>query len=254
MRKQWKGFIAGVAATLLFLGFAFPVFANYQKQATLYYKNIKVMLNGKEIVPRDEKGALIQPFIMNGTTYLPIRGIANALGLSTDWDPTINAVKLSNDATSTSSGYSRYNPAPIGKKQTITVQSYSGNYNVSITIVDSTRGYYAWQRIKAVTSFNEAPPSDKEYVLVKIKATVNSMDRDSAVTFSNYNLKPYSSDNNSYDIISIVEPEPRFSGSLYVGGTLEGYAVYLVNKNDHAPKLVYGTDYDGSGGIWFHMT
>lgn len=254
MKKQWKGFVAGVMTTLLLLGFVFPSLAAYQKQATLYYNNIRIMLNGKEIIPKDEKGNVVQPFIIDGTTYLPVRGIASALGLSTQWDSTFNAVKLSNDSNTSSSNYSRSNPAPIGTTQTITVQSYSGNFNVSITILESTRGYYAWQSIKAVNPYNEAPPSDKEYVLVKVKATVNSMDRDSAVNFSNYNLKPYSSNNASYDILSVVEPTPRFSGSLYVGGTLEGFAVYLVNKTDNAPKLVYGADTDGSGGIWFRMT
>ncbi|SBW04205.1 hypothetical protein KL86CLO1_11877 [uncultured Eubacteriales bacterium] len=51
-----------------------------------------------------------------------------------------------------------------------------------------------------------------------------------------------------------MAPSPTFSGSLYQGGTLEGYGVYLVDKTDTAPKLVFGERYDGTGGIWFAMS
>ena len=62
----------------------------------LVYNNIKVMLNGKEITPTDANGNAIEPFIIDGTTYLPVRGVASALGMNVAWDGATNTVKLDN--------------------------------------------------------------------------------------------------------------------------------------------------------------
>jgi hypothetical protein len=36
--------------------------------------------------PRDANGASVEPFTVNGTTYLPVRAIAEALGMEVSWD------------------------------------------------------------------------------------------------------------------------------------------------------------------------
>ena len=64
------------------------------RTAELLYDNIKVMLNGKEITPTDANGNVVEPFIINGTTYLPVRGVASALGLNVGWDAATNTVTL----------------------------------------------------------------------------------------------------------------------------------------------------------------
>ena len=54
------------------------------------------MLNGKEIVPTDANGNVVEPFTIDGTTYLPVRGIASALGMNVGWDGETNTVSLDN--------------------------------------------------------------------------------------------------------------------------------------------------------------
>lgn len=66
------------------------------RTAELFYNNIKVMLNGKEITPTDANGNAVEPFIIDGTTYLPVRGVASALGMNVGWDSSTNTVKLDN--------------------------------------------------------------------------------------------------------------------------------------------------------------
>lgn len=61
---------------------------------TLSYNDIKITLDGQEITPRDANGNYIEPFIIDGTTYLPVRGIASALGLDVSWDQTTKTVQL----------------------------------------------------------------------------------------------------------------------------------------------------------------
>lgn len=51
------------------------------------YDNIKVVVDGREVqFGVDSTGKIIEPFIYNGTTYLPIRAVGEALGKQVQWD------------------------------------------------------------------------------------------------------------------------------------------------------------------------
>ena len=67
-----------------------------KRTAELYYNNIKVMINGKEVTPTDANGNALEPFIIEGTTYLPVRGVASALGMNVGWNSETNTVTLDN--------------------------------------------------------------------------------------------------------------------------------------------------------------
>lgn len=66
------------------------------RTAELWYNNIKIMLNGKAVTPTDANGNAVEPFTIDGTTYLPVRGIASALGLNVGWDDATSTVTLDN--------------------------------------------------------------------------------------------------------------------------------------------------------------
>lgn len=96
MRKQWKGFISGVMVTLLIAGLVGTAAATIgQKTVSLDYNNIKVTLDGNPVSLVDVNGSTVEPFAINGTTYLPVRAVADALGLAVDWDGNTNTVVLS---------------------------------------------------------------------------------------------------------------------------------------------------------------
>lgn len=63
-------------------------------QRTLSYNDIKITIDGQEITPLDANGNSVEPFIIDGTTYLPVRGIASALGLDVNWDQASKTVQL----------------------------------------------------------------------------------------------------------------------------------------------------------------
>jgi hypothetical protein len=255
MKRQWKGFMSGILVTLLVVGLVGTAAAKVGKQtAELEYNDIKVTMDGKQVNLVDANGAAVEPFAINGTTYLPIRAISGALGLDVSWDGATKTVVLSSEPAAPSGAYNCSNPAPIGTAQSISKDSYVyGKYTATVVIEESIRGDAAWKKISAANRFNEEAPEGQEYILVKIKVTVNSTEEDKAITFSDYDFTPYSSSNAEYKTVSVVEPSPAFYGSAYANGSLEGYAVYCVDKDDTAPKLVYGADFDGSGGIWFSM-
>ena len=62
--------------------------------ADITYRGISIVLGGTEIVPTDENGRPTEPFIMNGSTYLPVRAVANALGLEVEWIAATSTIAL----------------------------------------------------------------------------------------------------------------------------------------------------------------
>ncbi len=93
MKEKTKKWIAAVlTGTVLTSGVVFA------KQATesidVIYDNIKILIDGKEYQPTDVNGNAVEPFIYNGTTYLPVRAIANAFDKEVDWEPQTSTVTL----------------------------------------------------------------------------------------------------------------------------------------------------------------
>ena len=67
---------------------------------TLVYRGIKIILDGALITPRDASGNVVEPFIIDGTTYLPVRALSNALGFDVGWDNATSTVSISSGASS----------------------------------------------------------------------------------------------------------------------------------------------------------
>ena len=100
MKNQLKGFIVGVLVTLCLVGIIGTAAATVGTEtATLVYSNIRVTLDGKELSLTNANGATVEPFIIGGTTYLPVRGIANAFDLNVVWDASTSTVALSSKKT-----------------------------------------------------------------------------------------------------------------------------------------------------------
>jgi hypothetical protein len=60
--------------------------ASISKQLSVTYRDIKIVVDGTLITPKDSGGKTVEPFISNGTTYLPVRAVADALGKEVYWD------------------------------------------------------------------------------------------------------------------------------------------------------------------------
>ncbi|MBE7026729.1 MAG: copper amine oxidase N-terminal domain-containing protein [Ruminococcaceae bacterium] len=98
MKKRLQGVVVGVLIGAMLTSGA--VFAKQiSETAELIYNNIKISMNGQEILPKDANGNYVEPFTINGTTYLPVRAVANALKIDVDWDGSTSTVILSNALT-----------------------------------------------------------------------------------------------------------------------------------------------------------
>ena len=93
MKKRLQGLIAGILiGAMLTNGVVFA--KQISKTAELFYNNIKIYIDGGEIVPKDANGNVVEPFTMNGTTYLPVRAISNAFGKEVEWDGATQSVYI----------------------------------------------------------------------------------------------------------------------------------------------------------------
>jgi len=55
-------------------------------------KGIKLYVNGQEVIPTDVNGNKKDIYEVNGTTYVPVRAVSNALGLPITWSDKTNSV------------------------------------------------------------------------------------------------------------------------------------------------------------------
>lgn len=95
MRKEWKGFALGVLFTSITM-FGITNAQQITESVQRTYKDIQIMINGTKIVPKDANGNIVEPFLINGTTYLPVRAVGEALGLEVGWNDETSTVTLDN--------------------------------------------------------------------------------------------------------------------------------------------------------------
>ncbi|MBR6524082.1 MAG: NPCBM/NEW2 domain-containing protein [Clostridia bacterium] len=95
MKKRLQGLIAGVLiGAMVTSGVVFA--ANTTTLYDVIANGIKIVVDGKKLNPTDTNGNKVEPIIYNGTTYLPVRAVANALGKAVYWDGPNYTVYLGN--------------------------------------------------------------------------------------------------------------------------------------------------------------
>lgn len=106
MKKNMKSLIAGgVVLTTLTGMLALPSLATVgQKLLRADYHDMKVTLNGKTLKLTDSDGDPVEPFTIDGTTYLPLACISQALGVDVAWDGPNNTVMLTTEDKTAASG------------------------------------------------------------------------------------------------------------------------------------------------------
>ena len=53
---------------MLVLMMTVPVLASTQRQLTAHFNNIRVVVDGAVITPRDGQGNIVEPFVVDGTS------------------------------------------------------------------------------------------------------------------------------------------------------------------------------------------
>lgn len=93
MKQKLQGLFAGaLICTMLTSAMVFA--KEGSETINVIYDNIKILIDGKEFEPTDANGNAVEPFIYNGTTYLPVRAIATAFDKDVDWEAQTSTVSL----------------------------------------------------------------------------------------------------------------------------------------------------------------
>jgi hypothetical protein len=147
---------------------------------TVSYKDISILLNGQKITPKDANGTVVEPFVYKGTTFLPLRAIGQALGMSVDWDASTNTAILKSSSApaasqdSTLTYYEEFPEVPdfgaIVGLEPINSGWTSGTYNVtydSINITQSNMRTYGEALTSAGFSTIEGTNTNSEELYLK---------------------------------------------------------------------------------------
>ena len=115
-----------IAIALVFSAIAFASAAGttIYKEIEVTYSDITLYIDGHLVVPRDANGNRVEPFIYNGTTYLPVRAVGNALNKNVEWVGETSTVYLSDKTGIALPASDTYTAGKTGT-ETITV-AYSG--------------------------------------------------------------------------------------------------------------------------------
>jgi len=74
MLRNLKGFVAGFLCCVVIITDTCFVFGD-SRILEAVFNNIKIVIDGREIHPTDASSGNVEPFIVNGTVYLPVRAV-----------------------------------------------------------------------------------------------------------------------------------------------------------------------------------
>ena len=95
-KEKLQGFLVGASTMAILMG-GLTFAANRSETVQRYFRDIKIKLNGTEITPKDATGKVVEPFLIEGTTYLPVRAVGEAMGLNVDWNGEESTVLLTDE-------------------------------------------------------------------------------------------------------------------------------------------------------------
>jgi hypothetical protein len=233
MKKFIAGLIAGILLTCSVSFAATNLTAVKSAFATVF--------NGKSISQNI--------VTIDGMYYADLKQLAGNLGIKYTIDAKGKKIVLGE--TPVTNKFNMSNPAPIGTIQTVKFDSMLSKFTANVTVKEVARGAAADSLIEKESMLNGDPGAGFEYLLVKINFTLTGAPEGKKYDLSGYSFDLISSKGKSYSEDLLIAPDPTLSSELYKNASTEGYVLYKVAIDDKAPKIAFGRNYDGTGGIWF---
>ena len=224
MKDKIKGILIGVILGLFMtVTSALAVTETVNKE--LFYNNIKIELNEEEIMPADANGNYVEPFVIDGTTYLPVRAVANALNLNVAWDGDTNTVKLS-----TQNNKDNVNDNNIYKiGDTAEISASYGDYKLTIeSVVESTKR----------NEYTKEQPSR----IIIVNYEYENINCSQDITISQLYFHAYDKDGDLLDVYPSIET--KSPNTISAGGKKKASVAYGLNSDVNYIKLqFYNIDY-----------
>lgn len=213
--KKFKHFALGfLTASVLSCGLVYASQISETIQRT--FKDIKIVMNGNQITPKDATGNVVEPFVINGTTYLPVRAICEAIGLQVTWDGNTNTVNISNTSIPSEPAKSNLpTNGKVGLGETFEFDDMEITIGANITFD------------KMNNQFSEYYKKD----VVKIPITIKNID-DESKSLSVFYLKIFGPQGTEVeDFYTYYDDSLWSAGSLRPGASKTTYAYFLYDGN-----------------------
>lgn len=92
--QKFAWFFSGVLAAALVVALFTPALAASAGKTIQVYTGVTIYVDDVKLDPTDANGNPVEPFIYNGTTYLPVRAVGEAVGKTVQWEPGTRSVYL----------------------------------------------------------------------------------------------------------------------------------------------------------------
>ena len=93
MKQRMQGMVMGILATILLLG-TVTAFSADTRTIEATFGNFRTYLFDQEFTVRNTQGEVLQPFMYNGSLYLPAEAILHAMGENASWDATTGVFRF----------------------------------------------------------------------------------------------------------------------------------------------------------------
>ena len=90
MKNKFIGFFLGIVVGAMLFGSVALATNNETRTLSAVFRGIWIEIDRTPFTPKDANDKVVEPFIVDGTTYLPIRAIAEAFDNDVFWDTEVS--------------------------------------------------------------------------------------------------------------------------------------------------------------------
>lgn len=137
-------------------------------------------------------------------------------------------------------------------EQTVAVERGLYSYLARVRLVCAVRGAAAEAALRQVNRYNGEAADGKEYLMAMLEVTVEKQTAGGGTIYvSPCDAECRSGNGARYERSSVITPAPALRASLREGETVIGWVAFEVERSAERVQLVFGQNYNGSGGAVF---
>ncbi len=188
MRKNVLSFVSGMIAMLMLVGL--PVTALAASGAIrIEVSPVSVLVDGEVFQPKDAKGNDVMVFTYNGTTYAPLRALAEAYGLEVGYDGERHIATVSKQPTQTQApvadtGYAGFEKQWTVKEKPVTNYGDEKIFTVTYSGDLSRSEFKAWWKSYDLSTIKEYA----ERMMAEVQSEVPGYIVTAYFSYGQYNL------------------------------------------------------------------
>lgn len=131
-----RTFVTGFLAAVLLVGVVPSAVAAATGRSITIYPGISIFIDDKKLNPTDANGKPVEVFTFNGTTYLPVRAVSEALGKPVQWVGSTRSVYVGK--------HSGTSPAEYLSQKDYFAGTSNSNFYTAATQQDNTGATHAY--------------------------------------------------------------------------------------------------------------